>query len=64
MTKDDYEVDEFSGANIQMLKSAEIQDIMVIPSNYINSRSASYTITMVPSVPVTKDNIIIIEFPS
>lgn len=46
-----------------MLTSAEIQDIELYPSSYINSARSTYTFTMIPSVPVTANTFILVTFP-
>lgn len=43
-----------------MLEPAEITDVTVRPSSFQNSATATYYFTLVPSVPVLNNNMIII----
>lgn len=51
-SSDDYGIDAFEGANIEMLVSAEISSIELAASNYVNSQKVTYDMTMMPSVPI------------
>ena len=62
-SSDDYGIDAFEGANIEMLVSAEISGIEMSASNYVNSKKVTYEFTMMPSVPVNRGNEILITFP-
>ena len=56
-------IDEYEGANIQMLESARIQNVELFPGSFINSQRTSFQINMVPSVPVKNNNIVMVTFP-
>lgn len=46
-----------------MLTSAEIQNIELVPSNFQNSKPVTYSFTMMPSVPVTGNMVVLVSFP-
>jgi hypothetical protein len=46
-----------------MITPAELSQVRLSLSSYTNSMAVSYSFTMVPSVPVSKKNMIMITFP-
>lgn len=49
---------------IQMLENAKLQTVQVTLGNYDNAAHTNYTFTMVPSIPITSTNFILMTFPS
>ena len=51
------------GVEIRMLEAAELDTVQVSLGSYQNARSTTYTLTLVPSVPVQQENLIMVSFP-
>lgn len=56
--------EKLSGVQLQMTYSSTLDIVLVSLSNYINARLTDYAITMVPTVPVWDQNLILITFPA
>lgn len=57
-------IDELNdGASVTMISSAELATVQVSLSSYTNSVKTKYTFTLVPSVPIQKENFILFTFP-
>ena len=48
---------------IQMIDAAELATVQVSLGSYENAKETTYTLTLVPSVPVKQDNLIMVSFP-
>jgi hypothetical protein len=46
-----------------MTVSAEIQDVELLPNTFVNSKRATYTFTIVPSITFKQSMLILIKFP-
>ncbi len=47
-----------------MTKPSELDIVLVTLGSYVNANVTSYTITMVPTVPVWEQNLILVTFPA
>ena len=56
--------EKLSGVQLQMTYSSTLDIVLVSLSNYVNARLTEYTITMVPTVPVWEQNLLMITFPA
>ena len=52
-----------TGASIRMTTPSELDIVLVSLGSYVNSKVTSYTITMVPTVPVWQENLLLVTFP-
>jgi hypothetical protein len=62
-TSDDYGIDSFTGSGVTMMNAAEIEEVQLVPSNFVNSKRVAYSFTIVPSVTLTQGMAILISFP-
>lgn len=46
-----------------MTTPSELDIVLVTLDSYVNSNITSYTVTMVPTVPVWEQNLILVTFP-
>ena len=51
------------GVTIQMIEAAELNTVQVSLASYENAKRTTYTLTLVPSVPIKQSNLIMITFP-
>ena len=56
-------IDQSQGAQITMITPAELSQVRLSLSSYTNSMPVSYSFIMVPSVPVSQKNMIMVTFP-
>ena len=57
-------IDEsLDGTFVQMTQNAEITTIQVSLGSYTNSMPTDYTITLVPTVPISKESVVYLVFP-
>ena len=51
------------GVPIKMIEAAELNTVQVSLASYENAKRTTYTLTLVPSVPIKQSNLIMISFP-
>lgn len=56
--------EKLSGVQLQMTFSSTLDIVLVSLNSYVNARLTDYTITMVPTVPVWEQNLLLITFPA